>query len=97
MVSVSRIHTFAMDPDDLKELITHRAKAIAAVRTVYSGLIDTRLQRNADGTYTDVWQWEAWTYSWPPSQPPPAPTPLSSPPMVINEADITMGKNQPTS
>jgi hypothetical protein len=30
MVSVSRIHTFAMDPDDLEELITRRATLIAA-------------------------------------------------------------------
>jgi len=59
MVSVSRIHTYAVDPDDLEELITRRATLIAAVRSVYSGLIDTRLLRNADGTYTDVWQWES--------------------------------------
>jgi hypothetical protein len=48
-----------VDPGDLEELIARRATLIESVRSVHSGLTDTRLLRNEDGTYTDAWQWES--------------------------------------
>jgi hypothetical protein len=59
VVSVVRVHTYCVDPDDLDELITRRATLIESVRSVYPGLVDTRLLRHEDGTYTDAWQWES--------------------------------------
>lgn len=57
MVNVVRVHTYRVDPADLAELVERRAAVIASIRSVHSGLIDTRLLRNEDGSYTDAWHW----------------------------------------
>jgi hypothetical protein len=52
-----RIHRYAVDPDQLDELITRRATLIAAVRQDHPGLVETRLVRLEDGTFVDTWRW----------------------------------------
>lgn len=58
-MAVVRAHHYTVDPADLDELITLRAKLIATIRTAHPGLTETRLTRLEDGTFTDVWRWDS--------------------------------------
>ncbi|WP_285663516.1 antibiotic biosynthesis monooxygenase [Actinorhabdospora filicis] len=58
-MSVYRIHTYTVEPADLDEFIARRATLIATIRAAHTGLLDARLLRNEDGTYTDTWEWES--------------------------------------
>ena len=57
-MSVIRIHRYTVDPADLSELIARRATLITAVRLAHPGLVETRLVRMEDGTFTDMWRWD---------------------------------------
>jgi len=58
-MSVVRIHRYSVDPADLEELISRRAALIADFRAAHPGLVETRLTRLEDGTYTDAWRWSS--------------------------------------
>jgi hypothetical protein len=58
-MSVVRIHRYSVDPANLEELLSRRAALIASLRTVHPGLVETRLIRLEDGTYTDAWRWRS--------------------------------------
>jgi hypothetical protein len=58
-MSVVRIHRYSVDPANLEKLISRRATLIASLRTVHPGLVETRLTRLEDGTYTDAWRWNS--------------------------------------
>jgi hypothetical protein len=58
-MAVVRMHEYRIDPADLAELIARRGKLIDAIRAAHPGLVETRLTRFDDGTYTDVWRWES--------------------------------------
>lgn len=57
-MAVVRHHHYTVDPGDVEELIARRAKLIAAIRSTYPGLVEARLTRLDDGTFTDVWRWD---------------------------------------
>jgi len=57
-MAVIRMHHYAIDAEDLDEMLARRAVLISAVRAAYSGLAETRLTRLQDGTYTDTWRWD---------------------------------------
>jgi heme-degrading monooxygenase HmoA len=54
-----RTHTYRIDPNNLEQLLAQRANLIAGIRAHNPGLIEARLTRHEDGTYTDVWRWES--------------------------------------
>jgi quinol monooxygenase YgiN len=54
-----RTHTYRIDPDNIERLLTQRANLIAGIRAANPGLLEARLTRHEDGTYTDVWRWES--------------------------------------
>jgi hypothetical protein len=56
-MSVVRIHRYSVDAANLEELISRRAALIAGIRAAHAGLVETRLTRLDDGTYTDAWRW----------------------------------------
>ncbi|MEI8411522.1 MULTISPECIES: hypothetical protein [unclassified Kribbella] len=57
---VARIHTYTVDPADLREFIKRRATVIDTIRAAHPGLTSTRLVRGEDGTYTDTWCWDSF-------------------------------------
>jgi len=58
-VSAVRTHTYRVDPGRFEQLLAQRADLIAGVRANNPGLLEARLTRHEDGTYTDVWRWES--------------------------------------
>lgn len=58
-MAVVRAHHYFVDPADLDELLALRAALIAAVREAYPGLVQTRMTRLEDGSYTDSWCWDS--------------------------------------
>jgi hypothetical protein len=56
-MTVVRTHTYRIDPANLQRLLTQRATLIAGIRAGNPGLLETRLTRHEDGTYTDAWRW----------------------------------------
>lgn len=58
MTSV-RIHRYSVEPADFEEFLERRANLINAIRAAHPDLIETRLTRLEDGTYTDVWRWKS--------------------------------------
>jgi hypothetical protein len=58
-MTIVRAHRYTVDPADLDELISRRSALIDAVRAAHPGLIETRLTRLDDGTFTDVWRWDS--------------------------------------
>jgi hypothetical protein len=56
-MTIARTHRYTVPSADVDELIARRAMLIAAIRASYPGLVQTRLTRLEDGTYTDVWNW----------------------------------------
>jgi hypothetical protein len=58
-VSTVRIHNYRVEPGKLEQLPAQRANLIAGIRGANPGLVETRLTRYEDGTYTDVWRWES--------------------------------------
>lgn len=58
-MAVVRTHHYTVDPADLDELLARRATVIAAIRAAHPGLAETRLTRQADGTFTDIWRWDS--------------------------------------
>jgi hypothetical protein len=58
-MAVVRMHRYTVDEADFEELLARRAAAIDAIRASHQGLVETRLTRLDDGTYTDVWRWES--------------------------------------
>jgi quinol monooxygenase YgiN len=54
-----RTHTYRVEPSKLEQLLAQRATLIAGIRAANPGLVETRLVRHEDGTYTDVWRWES--------------------------------------
>lgn len=59
MANIVRTHTYRVAPEDLDKLLTQRADLIAGIRAGNPGLVETRLTRHDDGTYTDAWRWES--------------------------------------
>lgn len=58
-MAVVRNHHYKVDPGDVEELIARRAELIAAIRSAFPGLVEARLTRLDDGTFTDVWRWDS--------------------------------------
>jgi quinol monooxygenase YgiN len=58
-VSTVRTHTYRVEPGNLEQLLAQRANLIAGIRAANPGLLEARLTRHEDGTYTDVWRWES--------------------------------------
>lgn len=58
-MSAVRTHTYQVAPGNLEQLLTQRADLIAGIRAANPGLLQARLTRHEDGTYTDVWHWES--------------------------------------
>ena len=58
-MSIVRAHTYQVEPAKLEQLMAQRANLIAGIRAANPGLVETRLTRYEDGTYTDVWRWES--------------------------------------
>jgi hypothetical protein len=58
-VSTVRTHTYRVEPSKLEQLLVQRANLIAGIRAGNPALVETRLTRHEDGTYTDVWRWES--------------------------------------
>jgi hypothetical protein len=54
-----RIHHYAVAPSDFDEFRARRAKLIKVIRVTHPGLIEARLTRLEDGTYTDAWRWDS--------------------------------------
>ncbi|MFB4277062.1 MULTISPECIES: hypothetical protein [unclassified Nonomuraea] len=54
-----RIMSYTADPSDAELLLARRAALIAAVRAKLPGLIETRMVRVDDRTWTDSWRWES--------------------------------------
>jgi hypothetical protein len=54
-----RTHTYRVEPSKLEQLLAQRANLIAGIRAANPALVETRLTRYEDGTYTDVWRWES--------------------------------------
>jgi hypothetical protein len=50
---------YTVDPADLSEHLARRAKAIDAIRADHPGLVETRLTRMQDSTFTDAWYWDS--------------------------------------
>ncbi|WP_426513572.1 hemerythrin domain-containing protein [Dactylosporangium sp. McL0621] len=59
IVSTVRIHTYRVDPANLEQLLAQRANLIAGIRAGNPGLLEARLTRHEDGTYTDAWRWQS--------------------------------------
>jgi quinol monooxygenase YgiN len=59
IVSTVRIHTYRVDPANLEQLLAQRANLIAGIRANNPGLLEARLTRHEDGTYTDMWRWQS--------------------------------------
>src|SRR4051812_48574590 len=59
IVSTVRIHTYRVDPTNLEQLLAQRASLIAGIRANNPGLLEARLTRHEDGTYTDAWRWQS--------------------------------------
>jgi quinol monooxygenase YgiN len=59
IVSTVRIHTYRVDPANLEQLMAQRANLIAGIRANNPGLLEARLTRHEDGTYTDIWRWQS--------------------------------------
>ncbi len=59
-MAVVRVHSYTVDPANLPRLIAMRADLIAGIRVEYPGLVETRLTRLEDGTFTDTWRWESF-------------------------------------
>ncbi|NUR27306.1 MAG: hypothetical protein HOV83_15915 [Catenulispora sp.] len=59
MTNIVRTHTYRVDPENLDKLLTQRAGLIAGIRASNPGLVETRLTRHDDGSYTDAWRWES--------------------------------------
>jgi hypothetical protein len=57
-MTLVRHHHYTLDPSDLPEHLARRAKAIGAIRAGHPGLVQTRLTRLEDGTFTDTWHWD---------------------------------------
>jgi hypothetical protein len=58
-MSVVMTHRYSVDLSDLGELLARRITLIEAIRASYPGLVEVRLIRLSDGTYTDIWRWES--------------------------------------
>jgi hypothetical protein len=58
-VSAVRTHTYRIEPGNLEQLLAQRANLIAGIRAANPALMEARLSRHEDGTYTDVWRWES--------------------------------------
>ncbi|NEE04213.1 antibiotic biosynthesis monooxygenase [Phytoactinopolyspora halotolerans] len=58
-MTVVRMHQYKVDPERFQEFLDRRTAAIDAIREAHPGLIETRLTRLEDGTYTDVWRWDS--------------------------------------
>lgn len=54
-----RTHRYSVAGSDLEEFVARRAAMIDALRAAHPGLIETRLTRLDDGSYTDSWRWES--------------------------------------
>ena len=54
-----RAHHYRVDPADLDELISRRARLIDVVRAKHPGFVSARLARLEDGSYSDIWCWES--------------------------------------
>jgi hypothetical protein len=53
------MHRYTIDEAYFDELLARRAAAIDTIRASHPGLVETRLTRLEDDTYTDVWRWES--------------------------------------
>jgi hypothetical protein len=54
-----RTHRYNVEPADIAELLARREDLITVIRADHPGLIDTRLIRLGNGTFTDTWTWES--------------------------------------
>ena len=43
----------------MEQLLAQRANLIAGIRANNPGLLEARLTRHEDGTYTDMWRWQS--------------------------------------
>lgn len=58
-MAVVRIHRYTVEPADVEELLARRTTLIKAIRAAHPDLVETRLTRFPDGTYTDAWRWDS--------------------------------------
>lgn len=58
-MAIVRTTRYTTDSAATEEVLATRAALIDAVRAAYPGLGETRLVRLDDGTWVDMWRWDA--------------------------------------
>jgi hypothetical protein len=54
-----RTHRYTLDPAvDLDGFLTRRTELVAAIRMDHPGLVEVRLTKLDDGSFSDVWRWD---------------------------------------